>query len=110
VEAASGGKPSMEVHIANNGLILLRSAKIVSINGATLTLSTAWGSSVFLWNVRTNANSYGTHNYGTKFIDLNGNPIAVENVQAGNLVTITGMLDQNAQEPTLDADMVRILK
>lgn len=110
VEAASGGKPSLEVHIANNGLVFLRAAKVVSIDGTTLTVSTAWGSSNFVWTVRTSASSYGTRSFGTRFIDLSGNPVAIDSIRTGDLVTATGMLDSNAKEPALSADMVRILK
>ena len=110
VEAASGGSPSLEVHIANNGLVLLRAAKVVSVNGSTLTLSTAWGSSNFIWTVRTTVSSSGKHNYGTQFLDLNGNAEAPGTIAAGDLVTVTGPLDTNAKGPTLDADTVRNLQ
>lgn len=110
VEAASGGLPSLEVHIANNGLVLLRSATVVSVNGTGLVLSTNWGSSVFIWTVTTNPESYGAHNYGTRFIDSNGNQTPFESVRPGGLVTVTGMLDTSAKEPTVAADMVRVVR
>jgi hypothetical protein len=110
VESASGGKPSTEVHIANNGLVLLRAAKVVSVNGTTLTLSTAWGSNTFTWTVRTAASSSGKHNYGTQFIDLHGDAVASGAISSGDLVTVTGMLDTSTKEPTLDADTVRSLQ
>ena len=58
----------LEVHIANDGLVLLRSARVVAISWNTITVSTAWGSTDLSWMVATNASSYGAHDFGTRFI------------------------------------------
>lgn len=98
------------MHIANNGLVLLRSARVVSVDGTTIVVSTAWGSADFAWTVHTNASSYGTHDFGTRFLTYDGKKSSLADMQIGNLVTITGTLDTKAVEPTLDADTVRILE
>ncbi len=98
----------MELHIADNGLVLLRSARIASIEGSTITLSTAWGSTNFTWVVHTNASSYGTREFGTKFLTREGQKIALSNLQIGELVTITGTLADGAQSPTVEAQTVRL--
>jgi|GEM_PF-3314336 hypothetical protein len=110
--AAAAGVPLFpaEMHIANNGLVLLRSARVVAVHGTTLTVSTAWGTTDFKWVVLTNASSYETHYFGTRFLNRNGQEIAPQNVRAGDYVTITGALDATAQEPTLNADSVRNLE
>ncbi|MGC9602204.1 MAG: hypothetical protein ABSE76_00455 [Minisyncoccia bacterium] len=99
-----------EMHIANNGLTLLRSARVVAVNGTTITVSAAWGSTDFRWIVLTDASSYETHNFGTRFLNRDGQEISPQNVLIGDYVTITGMLDTVAQEPTLNADSVRNLE
>jgi hypothetical protein len=108
--ALAAGAQTQELHIANNGLILLRGAHIVSVSGTTLTVSMEWGSAKYSWVVRTNASSSGYHNYGTRFLDHNGNPITLSQVESGGYVTVTGMLDSSANTPTLDADSVRSLQ
>ena len=100
----------LEMHIANNGLILLRSARVEEIQGTTITVSTAWGSAQFKWIIRTNASYSESHQFGTKFRDRDGNKSSLGDVSIGNSVTITGMLDPAAQEPTVDADSFRLLE
>ena len=106
----SSAPQPLEVHVANNGLTLLRGAKVLSVDGTTLTLGMAWGSATFTWTVHTNATNSGTHAYGTRFLDRSGNPSSLENISAGSLVTVTGMLDGDATVSTLDADTVRGLQ
>jgi hypothetical protein len=104
------GARTEEMHIANDGLVLLRSARVVSVNGTTLTLGMSWGATAFTWEVRTAASSYGSHEYGTRFMDQSGNKITLDDIQIGGLVTITGMFDDTAKVPTVDADTVRSLQ
>lgn len=108
--AASKNLRPLEMHIANNGLVLLRSAKVVSINGKIITVRTAWGSADFTWIVRTNASHFEKRTFGTRFIDKDGKAGSLGGVQAGMLVTITGALDSTAEDPTIDADSVRLLE
>ena len=100
----------LEMHIANNGLVLLRSAKVVSVYGPVITVSTAWGSAEFKWTVRTDLTRFERRNFGTRFINQNGAEGSLQSIQAGSLVTITDTLDPAAQEPTIQADSVRLLK
>jgi len=100
----------LEIHISNNGLILLRSARVVSISGSTLTVSTAWGSSDFIWTVQTNATRFETRDFGTRFLSRDGKKSSLANIQEGDKVTITGALDPAAQEPVIKADSVRNLE
>ena len=100
----------LEMHIANNGLVLLRSAKVVSVQGDTITVSTAWGSADFTWTVRTDTSHFETRSFGTRFIDRDGKKGSLGGVKVGSVVTITGALDPSAGEPTIDADSVRLLK
>ncbi len=97
----------LELHIAQNGLVLLRRAEVLSVNGSTLTLGTAWGSTTFKWTVQTNASQYESRNFGTTFLSNDGKKVSIQDFSAGDLVTITGMLDPSAPEPTIQADSVR---
>ena len=98
------------MHIANNGLVLLRSAKVVSVDGNNITVSTAWGSADFKWIIRIDTSHFDKRNFGTRFIDRDGKKGSLVDVQVGSIVTVTGALDPAAQEPTIDADSVRLLK
>ncbi len=107
---ASSHLRPLEMHIANNGLVLLRSAKVVSVSGTTLIVNTAWGSADFTWTVRTNASHFESRSFGTRMLDRDGKKSSFGSVQPGMLVTITGALDSTAQVPTIDADSVRLLE
>jgi len=108
--AASSRLRPLEMHIANNGLVLLRSAKVMSVSGTTLVANTAWGSADFKWTVRTNARTFESRDFGTRILDRDGRKTSLGSVQPGMLVTITGILDSTAGEPTIDADTVRLLE
>ena len=112
VPAVATGVPlfPLEMHIASNGLILLRSAQVAAVHGTTITVSTAWGSTDLRWIVLTDASSYETHNFGTRFLNRRGQEMSPQDVHVGDYVTITGMLDTAAQQPTLTADSVRNLE
>lgn len=107
---ASASIRPLEVHVAADGLVLLRSARVVAAQGDTVVVSTAWGSADLRWNVRIDSNSFGKHNFGTQFLTRDGAKVSSLNLHAGQPVTITGMLDATAGEPTLVADSVRSLE
>ena len=98
----------LELHIADNGLILLRSAKVSSIVGSTITLETDWGATKFNWTVHTDASQYDSHKFGTKFLTRDGTPMTMYDLQVGDLVTVTGALEQNASSFVVNADAVRL--
>ncbi len=91
--------PVLEIHIANNGIILLRGARIVSITGGALQVDMAWGAADFTWLLNTNTN--------TKFIASNGEKETLADLQTGSTVTVTGQLVGSGGEPTIDAEFVR---
>lgn len=99
-----------EMLVSSSGLVSLRSAKIVDIEGATLIVSVDWGSTGFTWTVLTDAYKYETRHFGTRFLDSAGERISPSSVHIGDLVTVSGTLDAEAPVPTLRADTVRSLK
>ncbi len=102
--------PPSEINIARTGLILLRGAEVLAIDGPVLTVRTTWHSVVFTWTVQTNATKYEKRYFGTKFINDEGERIAPSDVDVGDFVTITGELDTSFEQPTLTADSVRRLQ
>ena len=109
-QTAFADVPPLEVHIAENGLVLLRSAQVVAVTGNTITLSTAWGSTNLKWIVHTDASSYGARHFGTSFFTRGGKELSLQDVRVGDFVTVDGTLDNTAQAPTLKADVVRSLQ
>ena len=86
------------MNVANNGLILLRGARIISVDSDSIIAEVTWGSQNFIWNIKTERN--------TKFIQ-NGEKTTIEELRIGDVGTITGDLDTDAREPTVIADYVR---
>ena len=91
--------PMHEVHIANDGLMLVRGAMVTSITNGTITVSIAWSGSTFNWTVETDSN--------TKFITSTGEKGTLNAIQVGNYVDVTGMLTQGGATPTIAAEFVR---
>lgn len=88
-----------EVHIAANGLTLLRGARVLSVSGNTIEVGMTWGSSDFTWTVRTG--------FSTKFLSAEGEKQSATDIHIGDSVTVTGKIAQGGGKPTIDADIVR---
>lgn len=91
--------PNLEVHIANNGFVLIRNATITSIAGSTITAEIAWGSSTLTWAVQTDGK--------TEFVQSDGEKGTLSGLKEGDMITITGELDPTVSEPTVIAETVR---
>ncbi len=91
--------PMLEVHIANNGLMLLRGATVISNSRGTIRVGMVWGSADFTWTVTTD--------FGTKYLTSKGEKETLEDIKVGDIVTITGMLIESGAEPTINAEHVR---
>lgn len=100
-DISSRGNGSMrEVHIANNGLMLLRGAQIVSISENTIRVSMEWDSIYFVWEVHTKP-------FSTEFITAKGKKGALADLRTGDILTITGQLTKNGTESIIDAQFIR---
>lgn len=91
--------PNLEVHIANNGFVLVRNATIASISGTVLTAEITWGSSTLTWAVRTDKR--------TEFVRSDGEIGDLSDLEEGDTVSITGELDPSVSSPTIIAETVR---
>lgn len=105
--AAASSAPVLEIHIANNGLTLVRDATITDIHGSTLLVSSKWGSQEFKWIVLTDASTFENRTFGTRFWTKDNQPMSLGNLRVGDRITVTGMLVTSAIDPTIDATAVR---
>lgn len=91
--------PMLEIHIANNGLVLLRDARVTAISGGIIRVAMVWGSTDLTWTIRTDS--------GTKFMTSEGEPGARADIERGDSITVTGMLAGSGTEPVIDAHTLR---
>jgi hypothetical protein len=80
--------PTLEMHVANNGLVLLRGARVVAVEGNTIRVTMDFSAAPFNWAVQTDSN--------TKFVTLAGGNGSLGDIRAGAIVTVTGTLASGA--------------
>ncbi|MEK7601330.1 MAG: hypothetical protein AAB480_02260 [Patescibacteria group bacterium] len=99
--AASAAKqqPLSEMNVANNGLVLLRGARVTGISGPTLTVTMAWGGTDFIWTVHTL--------YNTKYFAPNGEKGSLAGIAVGDVITVSGGLSGNGAQLAVEAVFVR---
>lgn len=111
-QVASSGKSNnksiLEVHIADNGMVYIQGARVVSVSGKIMVVSTAWNHMDLKWTIQTNASSYGKRHFGTSFLDSKGKEMDMKYIRVGDFITISGVLDMNSKETVIKADVVRI--
>ena len=90
--------PMLEVHIANNGLMLLRGATVISNSFGVIQVSMKWGFADFVWRVQTTS--------GTKFFTSKGEKETEDDIAIGDIVTVTGILISSGEEPTIVAQFM----
>lgn len=89
----------LEMHIANDGLVFMRGARVTSVSGKSIVVAIAWGSMGTSWVVHTND--------ATHFATRGGDKIALSKINIGDSLTVTGNLNQGASQPTIEASAVR---
>jgi hypothetical protein len=75
---------TLEVHIYDSGKVLVRGAKVTSVNGTTVNATTTWGSAVVNWAVQTNAS--------TQFVRRSGGTSSASEISVGDFVSFNGNL------------------
>jgi len=98
VTAPAADAPMLEMHVANNGLTLLRGARVLSVSGSSMQVGMSWGASTFIWNVSTA--------YNTEFFGTAGAKETLSDVQAGDVVTVTGTLNAGGVAPGIAATII----
>lgn len=91
--------PVREIHIADDGLVLLRGAAVASIGSGIIRCSVAFNGSPFMMAIKTDAS--------TKFFTRFGEKATIDQMINGSFIEVTGMLVQGGSEPTIDAQFVR---
>lgn len=91
--------PMLEVHIANNGLMLLRGARVISISNNIIRVITDWHSISFTWGVETKF-------LFTKFTVSGGKPGTIKDIQVGDILTITGKLTRSDPELIISGEFI----
>ena len=81
----------LEVHLTDNGKVIVRGAKITAINGTSLTATTTWGSVVMSWTVNTD-NS-------TNFVRRFGGSSGVSEMAVGDIISFKGNLVSGTASP-----------
>ena len=103
VEAKNGTAQSvgsgLTVSIGDDGRALVRGAEVTALSGSTITARTDWGSTELTWTVRTDSD--------TDFVRKNGSGTAISDIVVGDIVSFSGMLDEDAGAFTVDADTVK---
>lgn len=88
-------KHPLEITVANNGTVYLKDAVLTGISGQTITATISWGSSVFAWTIQMSPK--------THFVGQDGKNITQTDFAAGDYISVSGKLNTNAIEPTIDA-------
>ena len=97
------GTPSttrvLEMHVANNGSIYIQGAVVTAVQGSTVVASFTWGSVTFACNIESS--------YMTSVLLHDGTKIALADLGVGDHITVTGDINVNAAQPTIDAQVIR---
>jgi len=86
-------------NIANNGSVFVRGARVTDISGDTILTDMSWGSTNFIWSIKTTS--------ATNFLNQQGQKQTIADIKVGDVVMITGKLENNSNQPVIDADVVR---
>lgn len=103
VASSTGKSPMLELNIADNGLVFMRNAKVVSISDdKKIHVVIGWSDINFSWAVETNVL--------TKFLDAKGQKADSTTIHVGDTVTVTGEISgSSGSEPLITAEFIRIL-
>ena len=91
--------PTLGANIANNGLVYLQGAFVTSISGSRIRVDLKWREGNFKWAIQTHSK--------TKFISPSGEAAALEDIDVGDVVSVTGKLTRGGAEPAIAAEYVR---
>ncbi len=97
--SATTSRPLSEMHIADNGLALLRGAAVDSIADGVIHCTLSFDGVAFGWTIDTDAN--------TQFITDTGEKGALADIRNGSSISVTGALKGGGDQPTIEAQYVR---
>ncbi len=90
---------TLEVHINDNGTVLVRGAKVTAVSGNSITAVSSWGSTTLVWTVNVDAN--------TQFVRRSGGASNVGEVTVGDSISFHGSLLTNSNGLVVSARVVK---
>ena len=82
---------TLEVHISDNGKVLVRGAKVTSVSGSIVSAVTSWGSLNINWTVNVMSDS--------KMIRKSGNSSSLSEILVGDFISFQGNLVTTSSSP-----------
>lgn len=106
VAAAEGSitdqkQPQLELHIANNGLVYMQGARVISISRTTLVVASEWDAGAFRWSVETDGK--------TRVVLADGEKGDFSDVRVGAYVNINGLLVPSTFGQAMQAESIRLV-
>ena len=89
----------LELSITDGGRVIVRGAEVTEISGDVIRARTEWGATAFTWNIDTSGD--------TDFVTKSGSGSELADIEVGQVVSFSGVIDQNASAFTVDADVVK---
>lgn len=90
---------TLEMHINNDGSVLVRGAKITSINGTTVHATQTWGSYSVNWVVQTSPS--------TQLLRRYGGASSLSEFVVGDYISFSGTIDPSQSQGTVIAKVVK---
>lgn len=98
-QSARAEEPQAQLTIAPNGQVMLRGAKVISVEGALATVESSWGATSFRWIVEMTGS--------TRYVPEMTSVEARQLISAGDVVNLTGELDASRPNPTIIASVLK---
>jgi len=99
--ADTNGKVKTEMHITDNGQVLVRGAKVTAVASTSYTATVTFSSVTQTFTVKTDGS--------TQFVNRNDRGGAAANVKAGDTINFSGKLDPTASTLTVNAKVIKDL-
>ncbi|MDP2704895.1 MAG: DUF5666 domain-containing protein [Patescibacteria group bacterium] len=94
-----GNMPNFEIHIIDNGNVLVRGAQVTAVSGNTITASTAIGSTTVSWLVNVSSSTDFIHKYSGKS--------SLADISVGDYLSFSGKMNTSASQLTVNAKVIK---
>ncbi|MDO8482637.1 MAG: hypothetical protein Q7S86_02350, partial [bacterium] len=89
----------LEIHISDDGMALVRGAKVTAIAGNVISASTVWGSTSLLWTIQSDS--------ATNVIRRSGGQSNLSEISIGDFVSFQGKLVTTSGNLTVNAKILK---
>jgi hypothetical protein len=96
--AAAAATAPAQLNIAENGFIHIGGARVSAVHEGSVTARLTWSSAQLTWQIDSSS---------AKFYGRNGESLAADTVQIGDVISVSGKLKSGSQ---IDAQYIRVLK